>query len=44
MDWLKTEAPFWKLEQTDNGGAWVDARESDDRAIARWTEKNDAAE
>ena len=37
MDWLKTEAPFWKLEETDAGGAWVDTRESDGRAAARWT-------
>ncbi|MBO6784833.1 MAG: molybdenum cofactor biosynthesis protein MoaE [Alphaproteobacteria bacterium] len=44
MDWLKTEAPFWKLEATDTGGAWVDARESDDHAVARWTDKPDAAE
>lgn len=36
MDWLKTEAPFWKLEETDKGGVWVDARESDDQAAARW--------
>lgn len=36
MDWLKTEAPFWKLEDTDTGGVWVDTRESDDQATARW--------
>lgn len=37
MDWLKTKAPFWKCEETANGGAhWVDARESDDSAAARW--------
>ncbi|MEG1969570.1 MAG: molybdopterin synthase catalytic subunit MoaE [Burkholderiaceae bacterium] len=40
MDWLKTEAPFWKKEVTPAGGRWVDARESDDAARARW----DAAE
>lgn len=39
MDWLKTEAPFWKLEDTDGGGVWVDARESDDQAAARWNDK-----
>lgn len=31
MDWLKTEAPFWKKEQTPDGERWVDARESDDK-------------
>ncbi len=36
IDWLKTEAPFWKLEETEKGEAWVDARESDDQATARW--------
>lgn len=36
MDYLKTEAPFWKKEQTPEGGRWVDARESDDAARARW--------
>jgi len=38
MDYLKTRAPFWKKE-TDAGGAghWVDARESDDTALERWT-------
>lgn len=36
MDWLKTEAPFWKLEDTGTGGVWVEARESDDQAAARW--------
>lgn len=41
MDWLKTEAPFWKLEDTDGGGVWVDARESDDQAAARWNKTND---
>jgi len=37
IDWLKTKAPFWKLEETDAGGEWVEARESDDAAAARWT-------
>lgn len=38
MDWLKTEAPFWKKETTAEGGRWVDARESDDLAKSRWGE------
>jgi molybdopterin synthase catalytic subunit len=36
IDWLKTKAPFWKLEDTPDGGKWVDARSSDDAAAARW--------
>jgi len=36
MDYLKTQAPFWKKEQTCDGARWVDARSSDDAAIARW--------
>lgn len=36
MDWLKTEAPFWKKEETPSGSRWVDARESDEKAKARW--------
>jgi molybdopterin synthase catalytic subunit len=36
MDWLKTQAPFWKKEATPQGGRWVDAREADDAAAARW--------
>ena len=36
IDWLKTRAPFWKLEETPGGANWVDARESDDAAAARW--------
>jgi molybdopterin synthase catalytic subunit len=36
MDWLKTQAPFWKKEATPEGARWVDARESDDAAAARW--------
>jgi len=38
IDWLKTKAPFWKLEETGAGARWVVARESDDRAAARWEE------
>ena len=37
MDYLKTQAPFWKREDTVAGSRWVDARESDDAALARWS-------
>lgn len=36
MDYLKTQAPFWKKEVTPAGSRWVDARVSDDAALARW--------
>lgn len=36
MDYLKTAAPFWKKEYTESGAHWVDARQSDDQALARW--------
>lgn len=36
MDYLKTRAPFWKKEETPAGARWVDARETDDEAAARW--------
>lgn len=36
IDWLKTKAPFWKLEETEGEAAWVDARSTDDAAAARW--------
>jgi molybdopterin synthase catalytic subunit len=36
MDYLKTQAPFWKKEETPNGARWVDARVSDDAALAKW--------
>jgi molybdopterin synthase catalytic subunit len=36
MDYLKTRAPFWKKEQTDQGERWVEPRGSDDDAAARW--------
>jgi molybdopterin synthase catalytic subunit len=36
IDYLKTEAPFWKKEQTPAGARWVDARVSDDEAMAKW--------
>ena len=36
MDYLKTQAPFWKKEQTPEGARWVDARVADDAALAKW--------
>ncbi|MEX3974519.1 molybdopterin synthase catalytic subunit MoaE [Paraburkholderia caribensis] len=36
MDYLKTQAPFWKKEKTASGERWVDARVADDEALARW--------
>jgi molybdopterin synthase catalytic subunit len=36
MDYLKTRAPFWKLEERENGATWVEARESDDHSANRW--------
>ena len=36
MDYLKTEAPFWKKEQTPSGERWVEAKDSDDQAKSRW--------
>ena len=36
MDYLKTAAPFWKKEETSDGARWVDARVTDDTAMARW--------
>ena len=36
MDYLKTDAPFWKKEQTPEGARWVDARATDDAAKAKW--------
>ena len=45
IDWLKTKAPFWKLEETAAGGQWVAARDTDDDAAARWgARQDDAAE
>jgi molybdopterin synthase catalytic subunit len=39
IDWLKTKAPFWKKEEGEDGGAvWVEARDADDAAAARWQE------
>lgn len=40
MDYLKTRAPFWKLEETPAGARWVDARDSDDSAAARWEQSS----
>ena len=37
MDYLKTQAPFWKKEQTPEGSRWVEARDSDDVAAQRWS-------
>ena len=36
IDWLKTDAPFWKSEETPEGERWVDARREDDEATQRW--------
>ena len=36
MDYLKTQAPFWKKETTPDGARWVDARVADDAALSRW--------
>ena len=36
VDYLKTRAPFWKKEQTEQGARWVEARDSDDDAVGRW--------
>ncbi|MDJ0895572.1 MAG: molybdenum cofactor biosynthesis protein MoaE [Alphaproteobacteria bacterium] len=43
IDWLKTQAPFWKLEETPEGANWVDARAEDDAAAARWSIKDPEA-
>jgi molybdopterin synthase catalytic subunit len=39
VDYLKTKAPFWKLEETKDKARWVEARESDDAAAARWKKR-----
>jgi molybdopterin synthase catalytic subunit len=46
MDYLKTQAPFWKQVESANGRSWVDAKDADDTAAARWgkTPGRDAAE
>jgi molybdopterin synthase catalytic subunit len=38
MDWLKTKAPFWKLEESDKGRSWVEAKQADNEAADRWQE------
>ena len=44
IDWLKTKAPFWKLEESEKAGArWVEAKASDDRAAARWQNNQEEA-
>jgi molybdopterin synthase catalytic subunit len=43
IDWLKTKAPFWKLEETASGPKWVEARAGDDTAAERWTERDPGA-
>ena len=37
IDWLKTKAPFWKLEDSVNGSKWVEERQSDIEASSKWT-------
>jgi len=44
MDFLKTRAPFWKQVETKRAKNWVDAKASDDAAVERWRERDDAAE
>ena len=39
IDWLKTAAPFWKLEEVGDEARWVEARDSDDDAAARWRDR-----
>jgi molybdopterin synthase catalytic subunit len=36
MDWLKTKAPFWKLEESEGKSRWVEAKDHDDKAARRW--------
>jgi molybdopterin synthase catalytic subunit len=44
MDYLKTRAPFWKREERAGAAAWVEAKDSDDEAAARWSRGGNAAE
>jgi molybdopterin synthase catalytic subunit len=37
IDYLKTDAPFWKKEQTAQGARWVDARDTDQQALSKWS-------
>ena len=39
IDWLKTKAPFWKLEEGSEGSQWVEAKSSDDQAAVRWAKR-----
>ena len=43
IDWLKTKAPFWKLEDTPGGPRWVEARDSDEAASDRWRDSGSEA-
>ena len=43
IDWLKTRAPFWKLEETAAGARWVEARAGDEAAAARWQRRQGGA-
>lgn len=43
MDWLKTQAPFWKKQVLHGEGRWVDARDSDAAAMQRWSKANNSA-
>ena len=43
IDWLKTKAPFWKLEDTPEGPRWVEARDSDGAASERWRDPGSEA-
>ncbi len=40
IDWLKTKAPFWKLEETETGPKWVEAQSRDDEAAERWKKRD----
>ncbi len=40
MDWLKTKAPFWKLEEGTGEARWVDAKDNDDKAARRWDRRH----
>jgi molybdopterin synthase catalytic subunit len=44
MDYLKTQAPFWKKVERPDGAVWVDAKSTDDAAADRWTERRTAAQ
>ena len=39
IDWLKTKAPFWKREETSAGARWVEAKDSDNEAAAKWEKR-----